>query len=141
MASLFQRFSSKRAPDFDPAKRKTHKNDVVIKMLKELPVDKRLEMNKGIEESNQKKRQRKLDIAMGRQLVQVDDALSSTASLITISNESYEAIRKTPELFEKVKNLLSFRILQYMTTKNAEEKAARAGNGTGDESGGDHVHR
>jgi hypothetical protein len=113
--------SSLRTPGFNPAKRKTHKNSKVAKLFKDMPIDRRLRINKEINEKNKKKREAKLKKATGDQA----DDVSSIASFIIISNDSYEEFRKIPELFERLKSLMPFRVLGYMTKRNAEEKAAR----------------
>ncbi|KAF5336708.1 hypothetical protein D9758_015078 [Tetrapyrgos nigripes] len=118
--TLITRGSSLRPDGFDPTNRKTHKNAETIKLLKSLDLEGKLAMNKEIEEKNRLKRRAKLDKAMGRPA----DDLSPIASLVTIPDADYEDIRKAPDLFQRVKSLLSTRMLQYMTRKNTEEKAA-----------------
>ncbi|KAF5334723.1 hypothetical protein D9758_017360 [Tetrapyrgos nigripes] len=117
---LFPRGSSLRPNDCDPQRRKTHKNAATIALLEKLTLEERLKTNLEIENRNTLKRQTKLKKARGEDVADMSD----TASLITIRDDEFETIRKSPDLYDRFKPFLPSCVIEWISKKNAEEKAA-----------------
>ncbi|THU92465.1 hypothetical protein K435DRAFT_800447 [Dendrothele bispora CBS 962.96] len=90
---LWNRGSSKRAEDFLPDQRRTHKNDEISGMLQNLSLDEKIKFNHNIEVNNNRRRRAHLAHALDPSK---EDG-SPTASLITIEDNEYQTIRKSPE--------------------------------------------
>ncbi|KAK7468355.1 hypothetical protein VKT23_002870 [Stygiomarasmius scandens] len=120
--TLWERGSSLRTGNVDPAK--IHETPAIIESVS---LESRLRTNKGIIAKNDERREKKALKEMG---ISSEDA-SLIASWVTVTNDEYEDIRRTPELFEHLKDLLPAEALIWMRRKNAEEKQALSQTETG----------
>ncbi|THV03923.1 hypothetical protein K435DRAFT_962071 [Dendrothele bispora CBS 962.96] len=122
--STIQRHTSLRKPDFPAEKRKTHRNPQACEAMKMLPVEKRLAVNKKIDDRNLEKRERRYLVASGA-LILGKDEISDTASHWTIEDKEYETIKNDPDIFERVKDLLPTRWFRCIVETRAAQKSEK----------------
>ncbi|THV04479.1 hypothetical protein K435DRAFT_835336 [Dendrothele bispora CBS 962.96] len=116
---LWKRGSSKRAEDFPPDQRRTHKNDEISRMLQALSLEDKIKLNHNIEASNNRRRRAHLRHALDPSK---EDG-SPTASLISIGDNEYQIIRKSPEWRNKLGTYLGLRFTQWaMEADEQDEK-------------------
>ncbi|THU89319.1 hypothetical protein K435DRAFT_802820 [Dendrothele bispora CBS 962.96] len=118
---LWNRGSSKRAEDFPPEQRRTHKNDEISGMLRALSLDEKIKFNHNIEINNNRRRRARLAHALDPSK---DDG-SPTASLITIEDREYQTIRKNPEWMNKLGTYLGLRFAQWAMEANEQDEKER----------------
>ncbi|KAJ3964317.1 hypothetical protein EV361DRAFT_773875, partial [Lentinula raphanica] len=85
--------------------------------LKKLPLEQKLKKNHGIEEKNLERREKHAKFEAG--LEQEDG--SPTASLISVSSEEWNTIRRSKTLFERVKDYIPAKFLAWMLEMNDTE--------------------
>ncbi|THU78840.1 hypothetical protein K435DRAFT_811205 [Dendrothele bispora CBS 962.96] len=126
--STIKRYSSLREPDFPADKRKTHSNPQACEAMKALPVERRLAVNKRIDDRNLENRERRYLVASGALTLDEDEVISDTASHWTIEDQEYETIKNNPEIFERVKDLLPNRWFRCIVETRAKEKIEKENN-------------